>query len=132
MAAALGSMVCRLAKLEGDCEVERKFFTEAVDRDAAAFREVMAAYKRPKTERQPFVEKALQIATLVPLEVYEAAAGLKARLSALNVPAKFASDLETGFALADAARAGALANVRINLDAIQDEAFKERVAARIA
>src|SRR6516165_3457124 len=56
MAAALGAMVTRLAKLDpGEFEEDRKFFTEAVDRDAEAFNQVMAAYKRPKDERGPFV-----------------------------------------------------------------------------
>src|SRR5205807_10627841 len=38
MAAARGAMVTRLAKLDpGVYEEDRRFFTEAVDRDAAAF-----------------------------------------------------------------------------------------------
>ena len=49
MAAALGAMVTRLAKQDaGAFEEDRRFFTEAVDRDAAAFEHVMAAYKRPR------------------------------------------------------------------------------------
>src|SRR6266436_5151763 len=54
MAAALGAMVTRLAKQNpAPFEDDRRFFTEAVDRDAEAFNRVMAAYKRPKDERAP-------------------------------------------------------------------------------
>ena len=57
---------------------------------------------------------------------------LQARLAALEVPAKFASDLAVAKALATAAQVGALENVKINLDSIQDEAFKAAVNLRIA
>lgn len=80
MAAALGAMVARLAKLDAaEFEQMRAFFTEAVDRDAAAFREVMAAYRRPKEERGPYVQQALRLAAEVPLGVFIKAAGARAR-----------------------------------------------------
>ena len=57
MGAALGSMVTRLAKQDSSAfEEDRRFFTEAVELDAEAFQKVMAAYKRPKAERAPFVK----------------------------------------------------------------------------
>jgi len=130
MAAALGSMAARLAKQDpAEFEQLRAFFTEAVDRDAAAFREVMAAWRRPKQERQPYVEQALRQAAEVPLEVFIKAGELKARLEALNetAPAKFASDIATGIALAEAARAGARANAEINLEGLPESDFKTRV-----
>lgn len=132
MSAALGSMVTRLAKL--DCaafEDDRRFFTEAVGRDADAFNKVMAAYKRPKDERAPFVEEALREAAEVPLQVLEHVHALQRRLNALSIPAKFSSDLAVAKALAGAARAGALENVNINLDSMQDEAFKAALRARL-
>jgi len=132
MAAALGAMVTRLAKQ--DCaafEEDRRFFTEAVDRDAAAFQVVMLAYKRPKDERAPYVEEALHGAAEVPLEVLERAAALDTRLHALTIPARFASDLAVAKALTAAAKAGALENVRINLESIQDAAFTASVEARL-
>ncbi|MGA8579794.1 MAG: cyclodeaminase/cyclohydrolase family protein, partial [Bryobacteraceae bacterium] len=107
------------------------FFTAAVERDAAAFRRVMAAYKRPKDERAPFVEEALHGAALVPLEVLERAAALNARLEKLAVPARFSSDLAVAKALTAAAKTGALENVRINLGSIQDAAFKASLEARL-
>jgi glutamate formiminotransferase len=132
MSAALGAMVTRLAKM--DCsayEDDRRFFTEAVDRDAEAFNRVMAAYKRPKDERAPFVEEALHGAAEVPLQVMERIHAMQHRLDALQIPAKFASDLAVAKALAIAARAGVLENVNINLDSILDESFKSAVNARL-
>ncbi|MGA2149793.1 MAG: cyclodeaminase/cyclohydrolase family protein [Bryobacteraceae bacterium] len=132
MAAALGSIVTRLAKLDpAPFEADRQFFTEAVDRDAEAFNHVMAAYKRPKDERGPYVEAALHGATEVPLEVLERSHHLAARLSALEIPARFASDLAVAKSLAAAARAGAWENVKINLDSIQDAEFKAAVGRRV-
>jgi glutamate formiminotransferase len=132
MAAALGAMVTRLAKQDPEpFETDRRFFTEAVDRDAEAFQKVMAAYKRPKDERAPFVEEALHGAAEVPLEVFERASEMQARLNALQIPAKFGSDLAVAKALTVAAQAGVLENVNINLDSIQDEAFKAAVQARL-
>src|ERR1039457_5262550 len=84
MAAALGAMVTRLAKQDpGPFEQDRGFFTAAVDRDAEAFQRVMAAYKRPKDERAPFVEEALHGAAEVPLEVLERASAMSKRLAEL-------------------------------------------------
>jgi glutamate formiminotransferase len=132
MAAALGSMVTRLAKLDSTpFEDDRSFFTAAVDRDSDAFNQVMIAYKRPKAERAPFVEEALHGAAEVPLQVAERIHALQQRLDALEIPARFASDLAAAKALAVAARAGAMENVNINLESIQDAAFKSAVAARL-
>ncbi len=132
MGAALGSMVTRMAKQDAaPFEQDRAFFTEAVDRDAAAFQRVMAAYKRPKDEREPYVEEALHGAADVPLEVYERVCAMHSRLLLLEIPARFASDLAVAKALATAAKTGALENVRINLDSIQDAAFKQSVEARL-
>ena len=124
MAAALGAMVSGLAKLPTDAfEADRKFFAEAVKRDAASYEGVRAAYKRPKDERAPFVEQALYEAAVVPLEVAEFATGLKNRLRdlAATAPAKFGSDIETAQGLAQAGIDGALANVRINIASMKDE-----------
>jgi glutamate formiminotransferase len=132
MAAALGSMVTRLAKQ--DCaafEDDRRFFTEAVDRDARAFEQVMAAYKRPKDERGPYVEEALHGAALAPLDVLERASAMLARIEALDTPARFGSDVAVAKALAAAARTGALENVRINLESIRDEEFQKAVQTRL-
>ncbi len=132
MAAALGSMVTRMSKQDAaPFEDDRRFFTEAVDRDAAAFQRVMAAYKRPKDERGPYVEESLHGAAEVPLQVYERACAMHCRLLLLEIPARFGSDLAVAKALTTAAKEGALENVRINLDSIQDADFKHSVEARL-
>ena len=133
MGAALGAMVTRLAKQDSSSfEEDRRFFTEAVELDAAAFQKVMAAYKRPKEERAPFVEEALHGAAEVPLQVLERAAAMLTRLERLEIPAKFGSDLAVAKYLTIAAKAGVLENVRINLDSIKDEAFQASVQSRLA
>jgi formiminotetrahydrofolate cyclodeaminase len=125
-------MVTRLAKQDsGEFEDDRRFFTEAVDRDAEAFQKVMAAYKRPKDERAPYVEEALHGAAEVPLQVYERGARMERRLEALQIPSKFGSDLAVAKALIVAAKKGVLENVRINLESIQDQGFRASVEARI-
>jgi formiminotetrahydrofolate cyclodeaminase len=132
MSAALGAMVTKLAKQESAAfEDDRQFFTEAVDRDSEAFQQVMAAYKRPKEERPPYVEEALHGAAEVPLQVVERATAMLERLVGLQIPAKFGSDLAVAKTLAVAAKMGALENVRINLDSIKDERFKATVQARL-
>jgi glutamate formiminotransferase / formiminotetrahydrofolate cyclodeaminase len=133
MGAALGSMVTRLAKQDSSSfEEDRHFFTDAVELDAEAFQKVMAAYKRPKEERAPFIEEALHGAAEVPLQVLERASAMLTRLETLQIPAKFGSDLAVAKALTIAAKAGVLENVRINLDSIKDEAFKAAVQSRMA
>jgi glutamate formiminotransferase/formiminotetrahydrofolate cyclodeaminase len=134
MAAALGAMVSGLAKRDGaEFEQDRRFLSAAVDRDAEAFNGVMAAYRIPKAERGPHVEAALHQAATVPMEVAERAFALDRRLEALarETPRRLASDLETARALARAALAGALGNVRINLESITDEGFRRALEERV-
>jgi glutamate formiminotransferase / formiminotetrahydrofolate cyclodeaminase len=132
MSAALGAMVTKLAKQDSSSfEEDRHFFTEAVERDSEAFEQVMAAYKHPKNERAPFVEEALHGATEVPLQTLERAGAMLVRMEALQIPAKFASDLMVAKALAGAAKTGALENVHINLDSIQDQNFRASVQSRL-
>jgi glutamate formiminotransferase len=91
MAAALGVRVTRLAKLDGGpFEDDRRFFSEAVDRDPA----------------------------LDPWSVAERIRGTLARLEALPVPPGCGSDLAVAKALAAAALTGAVENVSANLDSI--------------
>jgi glutamate formiminotransferase/formiminotetrahydrofolate cyclodeaminase len=133
MSAALGAMVSRLSKQDATAfDEDRRFFTEAVDRDSEAFQLVMAAYKRPKAERAPYVEQALHGAAEVPLQVLERASLMHQRLLALQIPAKFGSDLAVAISLIIAAKSGVLENVKINLESIQDSEFKEGVSTRLA
>lgn len=135
MAASLGAMVAGLSKLDAaPYEADRQFLALAVQRDADAYGSVVAAYKRPKAERAPFVEAAMREATEVPLQVLETASALAARLAVLAAesPAKFASDVTTARALADAACTGARANVDINLAYLEAGEFRSAVEARLA
>lgn len=135
MAAALGAMVSRLAKLDPTAfEERRSFLAVAAERDADAYNAVSAAYRRPKEERSPFVEQAMQGAADVPMEVWEESDRLLAELETLlkSVPSKFSSDVTTAIALAKACAEGAAANVRINLESITDKDFRSRLAARMA
>lgn len=132
MGAGLGAMVTKLAKQQSSAfEEDRRFFTAAVDRDSEAFQQVMAAYKRPKDERAPFVEAALHGAAEVPLQVLERASAMLDRLDALQIPVRFGSDLVVAKALTSAAKTGALENVNINLESIKDQAFRESVQSRL-
>ncbi|MDA2914808.1 cyclodeaminase/cyclohydrolase family protein, partial [Acidobacteriia bacterium AH_259_A11_L15] len=54
-----------------------------------------------------------------------------AQLEPISSPA-MASDLKTGAHLAVAALRGALENVKINLDSLQDKGFKEHLRERLA
>jgi len=135
MAASLGAMVSGLAKLPVEAfEADRKFFAEAVKRDAASYEAVRAAYKRPKDERAPFIEQALHEAAKVPLEVAEEAASLQERLRTLaaTAPARFGSDVETALGLVQAGIDGALANVRINIESMKDQSLIAGLRERLA
>jgi len=154
LAAGLGEMVARLSarkkalaqhansllKLADEFSARRAQLQSGIDRDAASFDAVMAAMRLPKNtdkERQTrdhAVEQATRGATEVPFEVAEAAVAvldLLSQLAPISAPL-MASDLKTGQHLATAALQGALENVRINLDAIQDEAFQQNARARAA
>lgn len=135
MGAALGAMIAKLVEYNDyDFEADRRFLSVAVERDAAAYKSVLAAYKIPKAERAPFIEEAFHKATMVPLEIAERASETRVQLEELarQAPPKFASDLDAGIALAHAATEGALASVRINLGSIKDGEFRQAVEARVA
>ena len=122
----------------------------AIDADAASYQAVVAAYKAqtpaagaaqapgcepPKRFRQ--ISKALRGAAAVPLRVAECAAEVGALAAALRSKTnpKMASDLTVAAALARAAVEGALANVEINLESLDeatDAAFIAETRAKVA
>jgi len=153
LAAALGEMVCRLtlkkksytqhreavqaslAKLAGP----RARLMEAIDRDAASYDAVMAAFKLPKATaeeqaaRAKAIEEASKIAAAVPLETAELAGEvgrIVESLRPITVP-QAASDLKVGLALAAAGRAGAVENVRANVPLISDQEWIARLEAKL-
>ena len=104
---------------------------EAIDRDAASYEGVLAAYKLPqesaeeKRRREDSIQKATREAAEVPLGVAETALDVFERLGqleAISSPSML-SDLRVGRLMAAAAVQGALENVFINLESISDSAF---------
>jgi glutamate formiminotransferase/formiminotetrahydrofolate cyclodeaminase len=150
MAAALASMVAgmsrgkkayaqherQLSDALARLAVLREDLKAAIDADAASYEDVVKAYKqaRESAAANGAVNQALKNATLVPLSVAERAAEVERiaeGLKAVTNP-KMASDLAVAQALARAAVAGALANVEINLEALEDKGFHAEVRTKVA
>ena len=125
--------------LAGKASQLRNKLSAAVDRDADAYTEVMAAYGLPKTTdeetalRKQKIQEAIKHAALVPLEVARNAlavielAGQAIRKGNKNA----ASD---GAVAAMNARTGALAaiyNVKINLGSINDDIFVDKLTQEV-
>ena len=153
LAAALGEMVAGVSLSKKDqaqhqaqlLSLLEKFnsvrlsLQSAIQRDSDAYAGFTSALKMPKTSdeenklRKEQMQRALQDATLVPMEVAEASAGLLAsvrQLEPISNP-NLISDLQTAAAMADAAIRGALANVKLNLRSIQNEPFTTDLIRRI-
>jgi len=125
----LGEAIARLATM-------REEFKAAIDADAQSYNVVMKAFKAAKDSPNGSsgVTDALKGATSVPLSVAEKAAELLrtvAQLKPITNP-KMASDLTVAASLGRAALEGALANVEINLDGLEDPAFVADVRRKIA
>lgn len=153
LGASLGQMVAGLSRRKksqaahvdalSDAHAEfgtaSRFFAEAIDRDAASFDLVMAAYKLPqetselKKGREDAIQKALQGAAEVPLEVARRAAGMFEKLGQLEgiSSPSMLSDIRVGRLMAAAAARGAIENVAINLESITDTAFTSQMRSEI-
>jgi glutamate formiminotransferase/formiminotetrahydrofolate cyclodeaminase len=153
LAASLGQMVAGLSRrkksqfdyvdrLSAELDVLRRTadeLTEAIDRDAASYDAVMAAFKLPQGnaeethEREASIQAATKVAADVPLQVAESAVALFERLGQLDAiaAASMRSDLEVARYMAAAGARGALANVEINLDSISDGAYVAQMRAKI-
>jgi glutamate formiminotransferase/formiminotetrahydrofolate cyclodeaminase len=105
----------------------REEFKAAIDADAAAYNNVMRAYKEAKTAPtgDALIDAALKGATTVPVTVAEKSHELLALIDSLRpiTNPNMASDLTVATALARAAVQGALANVEINVASIKDSDF---------
>jgi formiminotetrahydrofolate cyclodeaminase len=154
LAAALGQMVAGLARkkksqagfadqLSAALDEMRSIageLTEAIDRDAASYDAVIAAFKLPQgdaretQQRDETIQKATKGAAEVPLQVAERAVELYERLGQLEtiVAASMRSDLQVARLIAEAGARGALANVEINLDVLKDAAYVASMRAKIA
>jgi len=111
--------------------------TSAIDADSDAYRHVVSAYRQPKatevekTARKAAIERALRIATDVPLGVMRLSVdALKhAHEVASHGHRAASSDVGVALALLQAGVEGARLNVRVNLGGISDRAYVEAVTA---
>jgi formiminotetrahydrofolate cyclodeaminase len=149
LGASLGQMVAGLSRKKksqaayveplsdalAEFHVASRTLSEAIDRDAASFESVMAAYKLPQStpeeqgRRESAIQNALQGAANVPMEVARKAVqvlDLLGKLEGLASPSML-SDIRVGRLMAGAAVRGALENVRINLESITDSGFSARL-----
>lgn len=154
MGAALCAMVARLTvnkkaykdvedrmwALAEEAEALRAELTAGVEEDAAAFGEVMAAFKLPKAteEEQAARTAAIETATLHAAEVPLAAAGRALAVIRLAVEAaalgntNAISDAASGAALGRASLTAAGLNVKINALSLQDQTKAAELRAAVA
>ena len=155
VAGAMGTglliMVAGLTRTRGNTDEERAALARGrdrlvpladhlehcADRDTAAFNLVMAAYRRPKgtddekAARKAAIAEAMRGATEAPLETLRIAAQaleIGETVGRFGNPSA-ASDAGVGVGLLVAAAQGAAANVRSNLGALADEAYRAAAAA---
>ncbi len=112
----------------------------AIDRDAASYDAVMAAFKlsqgdaQETQQREEAIQKATKGASEVPLQVAERTVELFERLGQLDalVAASMRSDLQVARLMAEAGARGALANVEINLEGLKNAAYVASKRMKIA
>lgn len=132
--------VDRLSGAVAEFHAASRALAEAIDRDAVSFESVMAAYKLPQgnaddqRRRDDAIQRALQGAANVPIEVARRAADIFERLGQLESISSpsMLSDIRVGRLMAAAGARGALENVAINLESITDAAFAERMRSESA
>jgi formiminotetrahydrofolate cyclodeaminase len=119
--------------------IQRRLFL-AVDEDADSFNEVIKAFRLPqKTERDRLsriraIQKAYQKATVTPQLVCQQSIQLLecSRLLILKGNPNAVSDTGVAAFLADAALAGGLLNIGINLVPVMDKVFLKRMHSLMA
>ncbi len=153
LAAALGQMVAGLSRKKKSQagftdqlsaaldEMQRiaDELAEAIDRDAASYDAVIAAFKlsqgdaQKTRQREEAIQKSTKGAAEVPLQVAERTVELFERLGQLDaiVAASMRSDLQVARLMAEAGARGALANVEINLDGLTDAAYAASMRRKI-
>ncbi|MFB3920257.1 MAG: glutamate formimidoyltransferase [Terriglobia bacterium] len=152
LAAALGEMVAGITlkrkSSEGHHAVLRESLEqlshararllENVDRDAASYQAVLAAFRLPKdtpaekAARAHVIEDASKGAALVPLETAELCVETARMVRALLPIAlsQAVSDLTVALYLAEAGRKSSLENVHANLPSIEDRQWVEQIGAQ--
>jgi formiminotetrahydrofolate cyclodeaminase len=124
-----------LLKIREEARTCREALTGAVSRDSLAYEAVMNAYLLPKKtedekkKRKEAIQQALKRAADPPL--FTAAESLKVmhlcREAVVQGNPNAASDAAVGALLADAALGGGVFNVLVNLSALEDKHFAERM-----
>jgi len=123
----------RLVSFVESCEAARVEFVGIMDQDSEAFEGYMTALKLPKTTddeklaRRAAMHDALKGSTRVPLALAVQVCDFAELLVATfcDAPKDIASDLYVGAAMLEAAYAGAIANVYVNLAYLRDPVFKD-------
>lgn len=118
----------------------RRQLLALVDADAAAFENVMAAYRLPKLDddsksvRANAIEEAFKHAVDIPLAIAEACMQTlnAAVLAAEHGNPHASSDATVGALLAHAGLLGAARDVRVNLNQIRDTQFCKAAEARVS
>ena len=154
LASALATMVTRLTIGKKGYEASEEVMQHAqtitlrlldefialIDKDSAAYNEVFACFKLPKTTdeekavRSAAIQEATKQAALVPLEVARKALDMMsviadvARLGNRNA----VTDACVAMMSARSAVLGALMNVRINLGSLKDKEFAAKLQAEAA
>ena len=121
----------KLQEFRGLLEDSLAELRQAIDRDAQAYAQVVAAQQLPKSTepekqiREQRLQEALRSATDVPMQVAELASRVMQSLLDLRpiTNPHVASDLNVGFWMALAAAEGALDNVLINLESLPESGF---------
>ncbi|PYV47441.1 MAG: glutamate formimidoyltransferase [Acidobacteria bacterium] len=125
----LSEAISRLSQL-------REELKAAINADAESYNAVMSAYKRAKDSANAdgMVDSALKRATSIPLSVAERAREVSSLVETLRpiTNPNMKSDLTTAAALARAAIEGALANVEINLESLNDAEFVSQIRKQTA
>jgi glutamate formiminotransferase len=154
LAASLGQMVAGLSRKKksqaafvdqlssavDELRTAAAALANAIDRDAASYEAVLAAFKLPKespaeqARREEAIQQATKGAAEVPMQVAESALAVYERLAQLESisGAAMISDLRVGRLMAAAAVRGALENVAINLESLADPAYAAQMKAKSA
>lgn len=126
--------VADLAEAAARLRPLRETLQQLIDRDSAAYTEVMASYRRPKAtpdeqeSRRQAIRSAMRAATDTPLDTLRA---LQQALEGACVVAEkgapaAATDVAVAIELLGAAARGAALNVEVNLPAVKDDAYVSR------
>jgi formiminotetrahydrofolate cyclodeaminase len=118
----------------------QKELLNAVDRDADSYRQVLSAFRLPKStddekqKRADAIQAAFRHATEVPLNVAETALKVLdlAGTAALKGNQNMVTDAGVGVLMARSAALGALMNAKINLSSLKDRNLVNNLETKIA